>query len=335
VLAAAIAHARQGRLGKACGVLASSGLAPQGQATAQLLADKHPLEEPPEPVDTDGLAPLQLASDFNLLGALASFSRDVGTDGTNFRIQHLLDADEASLATPLMTRLRDVINLLLSGRAAIDTQVYLAGARLTALAKPNGDIRPIAAGNIFRRLASKCVCLLLQSRARDVLSPLQVGVACKRGAEEIVHPARDAIARHWQSQDFTVLKIDFCNAFNMVSRQVLIDECHRLFPTLVPWVQFCYGAQPHLFWGSETVLLSCVGVQQGDPLGPLLFCLVLHVLVRKIEKACPNLVIHKWSLDDGVLAGATEDVQRALAIIQSSGPDLGLNLNLSKCELFS
>ena len=266
VLASAIVHARQGRLGKACATLSSSGLAPNDESTAQKLLQKHPYADPPVLIDTSNSEPLKLGADFRLLGALTSFSKDVGTDGTNFRIQHLIDANEASLPTPLMTRLRDVINLLLSGKAAIDTQRYLAGARLTALSKPGGDIRPIAAGNIFRRLASKCVCLLLQPRIRAVLGPFQVGVACRRGAEEIVHETRDRISRQWESADFTVLKIDFRNAFNCVSRQVLIDECQRHFPGLVPWVQWCYGSESSLFYASD--LQSSVGVQQGDPFGP-------------------------------------------------------------------
>jgi hypothetical protein len=259
----------------------------------------------------------------------------VGTDGTNFRIQHLLDANEANLPAPFIPLLKKVINILLKGIAPLDIQHYVAGARLIALSKGDADIRPIAVGNIFRRLTSKCACVLLHARVRSVLGSLQVGVACRGGAEQIIHSMRDSLHQHWESDDFTVLKVDFSNAFNSISRQHLLNGCARSFPDLLPWVQWCYGSQPLLFYGDSVTLKSCVGVQQGDPLGPLLFCLVLDTVVQNIHSSCPGLLFHKWYLDDGVLAGPTASVAKALTIIRREGAPLGLNLNLAKCELFS
>ena len=39
---------------------------------------------------------------------------------------------------------------------------------------------------------------------------------------------------HWDSDDVVVLKIDMKNAFNLVSRQALLDECATFFPELLP-----------------------------------------------------------------------------------------------------
>ena len=51
-------------------------------------------------------------------------------------------------------------------------------------------------------------------------------------------------------------------------------------------------------------LRSETGVQQGDPLGPLLFCLVLHKVATAIaaDSICPQLSFHSWYMDDGVIA---------------------------------
>jgi len=277
---------------------------------------------------------LQLSSEFNLLAILTSFAKEVGTDGTNFRIQHLLDAKDAQLPTPFIPLLKRVINIVLAGKAPLEIQPFLAGARLTALCKPNGDVRPIAAGNIFRRIAAKCACSLLKARVRALLSPLQLGVAFPAGCERIVHTMRKTLAEQWHDPDFVVLKVDFSNAFNSVSRRVLLEECQQHFPELLPWVYYCYGSVSHLFYQDEKID-SCVGVQQGDPLGPLLFCLVLHTVVSKIHAQCPGLNQHSWFLDDGVLCGPSADVIHAFGIISRFGPDCGLHLNLSKCELFS
>ena len=74
-------------------------------------------------------------------------------------------------------------------------------------------------------------------------------------------------------------------------------------------------------------------MQQGDPLGPLLFAMVIQQLVNAVREACPNLSLNCWYLDDGVIAGSAKDVLKALEIIQRLGPDLGMDLNLKKNEL--
>ena len=65
------------------------------------------------------------------------------------------------------------------------------------------------------------------------------------------------------------------------------------------------------------------GVQQGDPLGPMLFVLVL-------KNSCLA-----WYFDDGVLAGNRSDVVRVVHLYEELGPHLGLHINISKCKLFS
>ena len=81
------------------------------------------------------------------------------------------------------------------------------------------------------------------------------------------------------------------------------------------------------------VISSQSGVQQGDPLGPLLFSLPLLLIIEEIKKEC-DLLLNVWYLDDGTLVGTAPEIAKALEIIQKKGPKLGLHLNLSKCEIF-
>ena len=78
-------------------------------------------------------------------------------------------------------------------------------------------------------------------------------------------------------------------------------------------------------WHPLGCLHSEQWVQQGDPLGPLLFSLVLNILMSEITSS------GVWYLDDGVLTGPRSAVLRALSIIQGS---LGL-INIPNCENFS
>ena len=80
---------------------------------------------------------------------------------------------------------------------------------------------------------------------------------------------------------------------------------------------------------------SEVGVQQGDPLSPMFFCLVLLILIMAIvgEDGCSSL-FQAWYQDDGVIVGPKHAISQAPSIIQELGPTLGLFINTSKCERY-
>ena len=135
-----------------------------------------------------------------------------------------------------------------------------------------------------------------------------------------------------------MLKADFSNAFNMVDRTEMLAQVYEKLPGLYRWVEYCYSTPAHLFFGS-CLLLSEAGVQQGDPLGPLLFSLVLHPLALRIEADFPNLDLCVWYLDDGTIIGDVGDVHKVFLLVEKEGPALGLYLNVwakqSKCGSLS
>ena len=108
---------------------------------------------------------------------------------------------------------------------------FLASGNLTALNKlkdecpPSHYIRPIAVEETLRRLTGKCLCTLVKEKASDFFQPLQFGVSCALGSEKVTLGLRCCRDEHWDSDKFVVLKIDMRNAFNLVSRQTLLDKC--------------------------------------------------------------------------------------------------------------
>ena len=328
----AISLSKDGLYGKACRLLVSQGVAPNNESTWNLTSQRGlPCWSP-----NDGTLP----PDFNLLPVLRSFPKLTGAGPSGLRIQHLLDAVEVPLQTPILHSLKAVVNILSSGRAPALISPFLAGGNLTALVKSKdscaSDIRPIAVGKTLHRLTAKCLCAVVKAKAAEFFQPHQFGVSCSMGAEKIAHGLRACVDQHWKDEGFSVLKLDTRNAFNVVSRQAFLSECSLHFPELYPWVLWCYCQHP-ILWHPMGTLTSECGVQQGDPLGPLLFCLVLNILVKDIcsDPNCANLSFHSWYLDDGVVAGPSLAVQKVLALIEEKGPPLGLLVNFSKCEVFS
>ena len=95
---------------------------------------------------------------------------------------------------------------------------------------------------------------------------------------------------------------------------------------------WCYSQPAELRFGHRRILAS-TGVQQGDPLGPLLFSLVLVQFLRFISFS-ETCLLNLWYLDDGTFIGTRSCLHALLSHFTESGPSFGLYINLSKCELY-
>lgn len=70
-------------------------------------------------------------------------------------------------------------------------------------------------------------------------------------------------------------------------------------------------------------------MQQGDPLGPLLFCLLLHQDSLPLKSEFQAL-----NLDYGTLAGNCDNLVHDIQLMKET-MDPGLTLNAEKCEIIS
>ena len=110
--------------------------------------------------------------DFDIISLLKSFPKLIAAGPSGMRVQHLLDAASIPLPTPISTSLRHVMNVLAAGKAPQELAIFLSGASLTVLSKnkpnsPSADVRPIAVGEVLRRLTNKCLCHLIRVKAAD------------------------------------------------------------------------------------------------------------------------------------------------------------------------
>jgi hypothetical protein len=206
------------------------------------------------------------------------------------------------------------------------------------------SLRPVNKGCNFLKWALKLAVRSPPARAAALsLEPLQSGLA-KRGPEAFCHSLRAL-----REKGFAILKLDFRNGFNAISRQAVLDAVQRRCPQLTALMNLFYTVEGACFFIVDDVvetIPSAEGVRMGCPLGSFGFDLALQdvlercvhsqgaagVVLRSLTDDC-NLALQLP--DDPALAHAT--LVRLHTVLTAFAADakatLNLDLNLDKCSL--
>ena len=298
--------------------------------TLQKLQSKHP----PAPADREpceNKLPTSIdVTEGDVGQAIRSFPSGSSGGPYGFRPQHLSDMVKDLISGPtLLTALTSLVNSLLSGFCCPMAARLLFGGRLIALSKKSGGIRPIAVGFVLgfvlRRLTAKCACLYARDRLAEYFAPHQLGVCVKGGCEAAVH----AVRRYLQNLQpgYVIAKLDFSNAFNCIRRDAMLSQVLAHIPELYKFCRLSYENSSVLWFGSSQIF-SSEGTQQGDPLGPLLFCLTIHPLLLSLQSE-----LNLGYMDDLTLGGDESTVEDDIGRITDASSKLGLHLNRDKCEV--
>ena len=135
---------------------------------------------------------------------------------------------------------------------------------------------PIAIGCALQRVVSKCAHTMVRDEMQLLLSPSKLGFGVPHGIEAAVHAGRAYLSTMVAGN--AMLKLDFQNAFNTLRRDKMLEAVLDKALSVFPLAHCAYSTHSFLYCGQRDVIISSEGVQQGDPLGPLLFCLAIHHL---------------------------------------------------------
>lgn len=173
-------------------------IAPYNESTLTALIQTHP-PVPLVPVESE------------VKSSILSFRNGTSGGFNSLRPQILKDLlDDA--ASQLLSTITSFMKVILNGKVPIDISPYFYGASLTALLKKRGGIRPIASGNVLRRIAAKIACRRVTPVLINLFKPNQLRVGIKNGAEAGAHAARIYFnIKHKNIKAF--MKIDIKNAF--------------------------------------------------------------------------------------------------------------------------
>lgn len=319
--------ASEGDISSAARVLCSQeGIAEYSVETIQKLSAKHPADD-----SSIEVIPFQHViidtSCEQVVNSIKHFpmSSSGGLDGLRPRhLKDLISFTCRDFSNKLITAIAKLMNVIRRGEITPKVLPIFYGATLTALLKKNRDIRPIAVGLVWRRLAGNIACFDIKASVTQTLQPIQNGFGVKGGAEAIIHAIRTLVhTQHLKA--LAIVKFDFQNAFNEMKRKYLLEEIKNEAPLLFPMMQQAYRYPSNLYYGDIVISSQC-GVQQGDPCGSPAFCIGLKRLSHSLASR-----FNTWFQDDGTIGDEfnviLSDIKKVLQFFEISG----ISLNATKC----
>ena len=169
-----------------------------------------------------------------VMKGIMSFRKGSAPGPSGLRAEHLRAATQSAppnRRVKALEALSRVVNIMAAGDVPDEVAPYLSGARMHAGIKKDGGLRPIAVGNISRRLTSKCIMYGVSDRAAGIIGPRQLCVGVPGGLEAIVH-AVDKLVEE-VDEELMILQVDLINAFNLCDRDSAFRVVEEVFPDIL------------------------------------------------------------------------------------------------------
>jgi hypothetical protein len=241
-----------------------------------------------------------------------------------------------------------------------------AGGLLMALQKPDGGIRPILCGEVWRRcFASLAVnatpirneaAKLFTSSSDNFIQTAGIRDGASHCAK-ILSVFYDSLNTSDSNDPDVIIKIDVSNAFNTTDRALTLDmisgraswdyACGIKEGDVIPTVntvsnlfgylkamRSCHSKLRYFDWDGQVHLAKGkAGGQQGDPLEMLIFNLTIHHLWGRVLAKFQEARAVAYA-DDGYIKAKLSVALQVLAEVKAVfKADAGLELNVSKTSI--
>lgn len=263
-----------------------------------------------------------------------------GADGWNYaQLRLLCDFKYAKHSRvhsgKVLQGLTDLANDLASGNLASLAQGSaralrdrLTHARGVAIYKSthSHDVRPIGIGEVFVSLAAGALLRTetMRKLVPEAVGPTEMGNGVRGGVESLPNSVRAYLLLH---PDHVVIKTDIANAFNSLHRALVVAAANIYHP-LSHLITLMYGAYSTISYGALRIEVQR-GVNQGDPMGPVLYSTASRPAVDATMQRHPSVRI-TGIMDDKYIMGPAEEALMAVETYAAELAKLGLQLQHSK-----
>ncbi|KAK2575344.1 hypothetical protein KPH14_012788, partial [Odynerus spinipes] len=206
-----------------------------------------------------------------------------------------------------------------------------------------GDFRPISIASVVVRHLHKILAERIREAGCVDLRQRCFDDGCAENVAVLASALHDARSRR---RELHVAALDFAKAFDSVSHRALVTVLARVgMPRgFTDYVGRLYSESATTFEvrGERSELFSVGrGVRQGDPLSPILFCLVLDRVMAGLPPdvgydlrgrriGCTSYA------DDVLLFAATKwGLQTSLRVVEDTAREMGLQFNTKKSTVLS
>ena len=127
------------------------------------------------------------------------------------------------------------------------------------LRKPDGGVRGIATGDVFRRLVARTLAKEWAQVFDDATRPYQFALQARAGTDALAASVRAALSLRPGS---VLVSLDGRSAYDSMSRVAFLSKLREVAPELLPFVRLFYGQPSSYCWWDATG--ACRTVPQGE-----------------------------------------------------------------------